>query len=402
MKLATTALLLATVSVLTVPPVAAETTLTQKQKRMVDQLIPLHTRGDSIALLKAAAQITQRAKAEQLEAMDEYLREQDLPPLAELMADTRLKLVFQGHAKHLPKPTQRETLLTIPRIHEIVDTTINDVDAHTIMQNPLPQFDSLHEYEQLLWDVHVLENNMRNALNTAAYGQQMVDFAKRFKTKSMTADQLAIARTDFGEPFAMLQQKSLQIAERKTEVRLDRLQMAGQVLNDSTDFRPRFTAARVVDLDGDLLAAFLEEHKDRQFSRERLNEPDLGRTVADEVAVLREEAGDLVDKSRLFFTGLHWWQRGRYGRGSEGRGMLKSTLAMKSATAAFGLFMPSETPQPTDPYELGSYQVPEIDRRHHYVWMYEYREITSHAGSQTSTLAATRTPSSVTKFNYFW
>jgi hypothetical protein len=378
---------------------SAAAELTSKQQATVDQLISFHSRGNSVALLKSAATLTRRAKPEQLDAINEYLHEQDGPPICELMADTRLKLVLQGQTKHLPKPTQQETLLTIPRINDIVSEAVDAVDDQAILQDPLPTYDSLDEYEKLLWDVHVLENNLRNALNIATYGDQMMTFAKRFKPDSMTAQQQAIAQTNFTEQIGALRQKTREIAERKAEVRLNRLMLAGEVLYDSTDFRLRFTAAHVVDLDGELLAEFLDAHKGGPFSRTRLKEPDLANTIADEVALLRTEAGDLIAKSRLFYTGLHWWQRGRYGRGSEGNGMLKSAQATKSAAAAFGLFMPTETPIPTDPYETGRYQVPQVDRRHHYAWMYEYRQIERHRRTDTS---KKQSVTSVTKLSHFY
>ena len=53
--------------------VAAE--LTSKQQTAVDQLISFHSRGNSVTLLKSAATLTQRAKPEQLDAIDEYLHE---------------------------------------------------------------------------------------------------------------------------------------------------------------------------------------------------------------------------------------------------------------------------------------------------------------------------------------
>ena len=45
------------------------------------------------------------------------------------------------------------------------------------------------------------------------------------------------------------------------------------------------------------------------------------------------EALDLLEKSRLLYTGLHWWLRGRYGKGTDGFGLLKSPAAMKSEQA---------------------------------------------------------------------
>jgi len=49
---------------------------------------------------------------------------------------------------------------------------------------------------------------------------------------------------------------------------------------------------------------------------------------------------------------------------------------MQSADAQLWLFMPAETPQPTDPASTGR-SSPQYERRHHYVWALEDRQVAS-------------------------
>jgi hypothetical protein len=67
--------------------------------------------------------------------------------------------------------------------------------------------------------------------------------------------------------------------------------------------------------------------------------------------------------------------------GPDGYGLLKSPLAMQSPATLFPLFMPIETPSPADPFggtsaAEAAVPQPRFDRRHHYNWMYEYRQLT--------------------------
>jgi len=169
-----------------------------------------------------------------------------------------------------------------------------------------------------------------------------------------------------------------------------RLAYADEVLTSSQDLEERFLAAFVLDLDGEQLAAQLQ--LPGLFIK-----PDIAAAAAEQAAAMpdfsnaeqlryaqevrehlthgRKVAGvDLLIKSRLLFTGLHWWFRGRYGAGSEGNGLLKDKLALTSPQAMFGLYVPKETPKPTDPTVYGL-QSPQIDRRHHYLWQFETKRI---------------------------
>ena len=111
---------------------------------------------------------------------------------------------------------------------------------------------------------------------------------------------------------------------------------------------------------------------------------DLVEKIRNAISVGRNAAGDdLITKSRLLFTGLHWWYRGRYDSSSEGNGLLKPKQALSSPQLMFTLYMPTETPVPTDS-SLPGKSIPQVDRRHHYLWNFETRTIQTSGNSGSS------------------
>lgn len=66
---------------------------------------------------------------------------------------------------------------------------------------------------------------------------------------------------------------------------------------------------------------------------------ELAEQVRESLTYGRQLAGeDLLMKSRLLFTGLHWWYRGRYGAGSDSKALTVKKVPLQPGTApALGL-----------------------------------------------------------------
>ena len=163
---------------------------------------------------------------------------------------------------------------------------------------------------------------------------------------------------------------------------------------DSTSLKDRYLATWALETDGRLVHDALTAGQ-LDFMNPALNDPDLLTQITEQVKEGVELAGEkLIKKSGLLFTGLHWWMRGRYGMGTEAAGFLKSARAVTSDAALFPLYMPEETPVPTSRYsETGT--IPEVDRRHNYIWEWEYRKVvpvsTTRTGSRTSRRSTSET-----------
>ena len=132
--------------------------------------------------------------------------------------------------------------------------------------------------------------------------------------------------------------------------------------------------------------------------RPRLSEPGYAEALTSDVERGKKLAGDMVKKSQLLFAGMHWWRRGRYGRGPELNGLLKSKAAQTDLAAQIPLIMPKEAPVPIDPAQNPLNQVPDYDRRHHYTWAWQTRQFSvigtgSSGSSSTSTSTESATSS---------
>ena len=404
-------------------PLAAFGARTALNKKVVDtiryRVAPAYQQGNPMAVLQTLAPLVARMNDDQLAAVDSLLAEQDAPPVAQLLVESRLTMVRQNLRRDLPKPQMGEILLAIPAIEGQIAEALAARSEHPALRDPLPAPTDFDAYEALFWKVHVLERRLDTAQVLAAYGQQLLGTKTRVNPRTLTDQQRAILKTDFDDPRRQVAQARRDLEERKVELRLQRFEFATNVIRDSQDLKQRFLAAYVADLDGELLTAFFNRDRANQkgpggqngpatlegsagrYGRPRLNEPGMAETVEAKAKAAREAAGDLVIKSRLFHTGLHWWLRGRYGKGPDGAGLLKSPLALRSPRAQFGLFMPRETPVPSDPLDASSYPVPEIERRHHYIWMFEYRKIQQNHSKNTQRGGSSKWTSKTTLSHFY-
>ncbi len=349
-----------------------------QRAKIVEQVVPAYQQGDSVALLLAASPLAKRLGASREAEIDKLLGEHDVPPLGELLAEARLALIHQRAAGAVPEPTASEIQLVVPALHVRITRTLDLAKNHAVMANPLPIARDFDEYKQMLWDAHVLKNQLQATRYVARVTAAWAGRIPRRVVYRLDEDQASTIDADYDALIGQIDDVLHELAQRDIESRLRRLEHAVEVLAESEDTKERFIASYVLDLDARVVTGFLREiatNADRQWTRPRLSEPDLSEEVEQTVARGRELAGGLEEKSRLLFTGLHWWMRGRYGSGPDGWGLLKGVAALESEAAMFPLYMPVETPKPTDPMVANGYPAPEYDRRHHYTWGWEDRRI---------------------------
>ena len=357
----------------------AEPTLTKKQSQaLADGVVPAYQQGDALALLKVLSPLAAELSDARLAAADEYLATHQVPPVAQLLGEARLALVIQGAGPQLPAPKPREAALTVLGIKAVLQRTLAEKAKHAALADPLPKPAGLEEYRRLFWSIHVLENQLRTAHDVVRYAALIAKLVPERQRAALSEPQRDALATDFSELTSQVTAAQRDLDEREAELRLQRLELAAAKLADQAFTKERLLAAVALEEDGRLLAEFLTQSDPaktgRGFSRAALGAPSLTDTVKEQVTRGRKLGGDLIAKSQMLFTGLHWWLRGRYGRGPEGWGLLKSAWAVKSPQAYFSLYMPRETPQPTDPFQAGR-PSPDYERRHHYTWSFEPRGI---------------------------
>ena len=402
-----------------------------QQTALTEQLIPAYEQGNPLGVLQALAPMVGKLDDARIEAVDAFLDKQSVPPVGELLANARLTLVEQNLARSLPKPEPRELVLTIKALSAKIEETLADAAKHPVFDAGHPKPKNLKEYEQLFWQMHVLDNRLASTMRIGEYAASLSESGSKLPKQNLSETQQSVLETDFARLQGELLKTRKKLTARDFDLRVDRLGYAEQVLTQSKDLQERFLAAFVLDLDGEQLArqlkltdllpeanagdnaaakaaaapdAFAPIEERQAIATISSDQAQAGVKVRKSITQGRKAAGDdLLKKSRMLFTGLHWWYRGRYGSGSDGNGLLKNKLALASPQAMFALYMPKETPTPTDPTKVVGKQIPQIDRRHHYLWQFETRKIATSFGggsSKKTEIGKTRV-TQVTRFDQF-
>ena len=338
---------------------------------VTQQLIPAYFRGDTTDSLKLLSALVAKLDQEELAEVDALLEKGGVPAVGSLLLSVRFKAMLEGD-HDMPKPHVREASLALPVLRDRIEGVLSDVEQLPVLEDQIPEYESLDDYEQAFWEIHVAANRLRNAARMAQYGADSVNAALTLNLKSVSDEQLTAMDIDFETLGDETSQLAKDLQEAKVELRIRAVAKAADVIQNSSDFRQRLRAAYVIDFDGRRLIEVLRAENRPDFSRPELDQKNLLASIETYVRLARESAGDLITKSRLLYHGMHWWMRGRYGLGPDGFGLLKSVSSLKSPLAQFPLYMPTTKPVPTAP-PRGSYSVPRFDRRHHYIWMYEYR-----------------------------
>lgn len=352
------------------------------RETLVRGVVPAYKRGNSIAMLNALSPLVAKLNSGQVSEVDTFLLNADLPTTGSLLVEARLAAMHQGLLNELPRASARETLLILGAIER------QSEDQVTLSQQLIKKCDEMQQtfptFEQAFWEIHVAENEIRNAIQACEYARNLQNAARRINRNQLPEEQAALLDKDYRDQQLALNIAAKQLNEKKLELRIQRLDLSYKTLQESSVTRDRIYAAYLSDLDGDLLQAAYATPAASGFRRALLQQ-----TTAEQIKETASKATEidppLTQKCRLFFTGLHWWLRGRYGQGPDGHGLLKSVQALQTPRGQFGLYMPVETPQPTDPMQ--SQSIPQVDRRHHYIWRYEYRRITPQFANQSASLS---------------
>lgn len=374
--------LLTLLTILAFTAVSAASVSKRIESVVLQKVVPAYHRNDSDVSQKLLTNLISKLDEDELEEVNAILAEKGVPTVGELMLDARMNQVLARNEK-LSKADPREAVLAMPVLHQRIVDLMAEVEGLEFYSDVLPEYKTLQEYEDAFWEIHVASNKLRNAARMSKYGLAFINRAMQGNLNSLSDEEVEKLDVDFESQGSQLAEIARELAEVKAELRIRAVTRATNIVRQSKDFKERLQAAYVIDFDGQQVIDFLRKHETTSFSRPMLRQEKLLESVLESVRYASESSSDLAVKSRLLYLGMHWWMRGRYGEGPEGMGLLKSKAALASPMAQFPLFMPIRPPSPTDP-TLGT-SVPRYDRRHQYIWMFEYRTI------QTSVATRTRT-----------
>jgi hypothetical protein len=354
----------------------------KSQTLIEEQLLPAYRTGSPVDVATSAQRLFPQLTEKQLAAVNAELADIDMPPLADMFAESLLALVRSTGVGSVNNLDPRSLAAVVPSIRREVKFVLEDAKLHPAFEEPLSPPDSLREFEQLFWQVHVFEQRIANAVQLQQFGTVLHQRALNVLRKA-TPEERQVLMSDFGLEGHKLEELQRDLAERKIELRLKRLDLANSTLKGSVDRIKLFESARAIDVDAPLLAEFFGSRKetDAPFRRAALNKPGLPKTIRALSSESEAIAGDLILKSRHFYSGIHWWLRGRFGMSTDGGGLLKPKLAHQSPQLMFQLFMPAELNAPR-----GVSQSPpqcQVERRHQLVWSFEPNQVMQKSTKRT-------------------
>lgn len=380
--------------------------------RLENELAAAYFDGDSATVLSQAADLIKAVAPKRWDDVDAQLKGLGVPSLGRLLLSSRLELRAANPRASAPAVTALELQRILPTLDAELQRIAVDVKLAMKAQTGQLNVTEFDDFETRVWRLHVLRNELTNVSALIDYGIETmksrdgraVQSARRIRNGSKLEDHPSQPPEQvLAELSAKATKTAKNIEEATVEVRADRLTFAVKSLRGNASVVQRIKAAWAGDFDGYALSLYFANNPDPNARvSPRLRDPDFPGQCAANVEELRAELGaDLLTKSRHFYTGLHWWMRGRYGMGANGFGLLKSPLALKNPNRMFGLHMPVSTPVPTEPGVTPS--IPEVDRRHHYGWMFEYRKLfRTRATSKSSNSRSKNSPTSKTKLSRFY
>ncbi|MBW3541020.1 MAG: hypothetical protein KY476_12175 [Planctomycetes bacterium] len=339
--------------------------------------------GDVFRAWHELAPLVPKLSDEQIEALDGALAAEQVPSVGQLLVDARLALVQQDLSSALPEPQIKERLLTLRALAERIDGWLQESDRHPLLSGKEPSARSMIDFERQLWELHVLRNKLLSAARAAQYAGDLAGGVTERQKEQLTPAELELLSTA-GKPASDVRRAAERLAELEAKTRFARLDYGLKVLEDPTLPAERFMAAYSTLHDAEVLQSFLKERSGAGSAP--LSDEALANALSAKSAEARSLAGQLAPKAKSFFEGLHWWLRGRYGRGTDLGGLAKSEAALHTPGGLVWLYMPAQPPVPEAVDEEQTEVLPPFDRRHHYIWAWEDRRIIATSqGNQLTT-----------------
>ena len=193
--------------------------------------------------------------------------------------------------------------------------------------------------------------------------------------KKLSEKQLEFLNADYLSQLKAIKDAAANLKEGDLEFRIYRMEDAVRTLsNNESKSVDKLDAAFAIEQDSVVFNQAVKFHKGNNtwFKRPNLKDESLVSSVNSLMISGRKYGGDWQAKASLLKLAIHWWQRGRFGKGPENQGLLKSRMALKNEQEMFRLIMPVKMPKAVDPAK--NRVVEYFPRRHLYNWATEYNK----------------------------
>lgn len=347
-----------------------------------NRLIPAYRTGHLETVVFSGAAIANQVGGTLYDEIDEYLAGNNIESLGVILARSRFTLLTQNKAVK-PEATTKELLLTVPHFQQEVQQVIDGELRPEIMQENAEAPKTLQAFNDTLWTIHIYKNDLSNLDRTAVLAAQTVQAVLLAgKVKPIDRDKLSF---DFVAARNQIVSENENRLNHEMALRVARVQLAQEVLDTSGELDQRLLAAFSMDQDLKIIRDFLGQQRKGLFR----SVPSPNLDFIERVVITAKQANqELFATADQLFTGIHWWIRGRYGKGVAANGLLKGAHVKKTPAAGFALNMPRNRPIATNPFSKDNSEYsPYVARRHENTWSWENGGISLAIGTDIEIVA---------------
>jgi hypothetical protein len=345
------------------------------------RLIPAYRTGNLEIVVISGAMIVNQVGGTVNAEIDEYLATQGIEALGVVLASSRFSLLVQNKVVK-PAATKKELLITVPHFQAEVEKVISGELRPAIMKavdGAAIKPTEFVEFERALWDLHVYKNDLVNLGRTAEMAGRTAQLV--LQNARLNAVERKTLSFDFQAVRQIIEAEAEKRLTREMSLRERRIELALGILGDSKSLKARLQAAFAMDQDVKIIRAFVEQQRKGNFAGVPV--PKLGE-LEGSVAIARGTHRELFRSADQLYTGLHWWLRGRYGKGIAANGLLKGEHVKKVPASGFALRMPRDRAKASDPFAVESELAsPYVGRRHEYIWSWENGGIKMEYGTRS-------------------
>ena len=297
--------------------------LPKKVKQALQQhYLPGIARQNLNSIVLGAEQIVRRSDEQGFQKVEAYLTSARQPTITETLPLARIKLASLGITEGLPEPGIRELEIGIPQILKEIEKVKKFVAQFPLAQERIKSASNWREYENLLWTSHVLQNRMQNAETAMRW---IVKSTRQLKAdsrvvKKLSEKQLELLDADYVSKLKEVKTASTNLKEGDLELRIYRMEDAVRTLsNKESKSVDRLDAAFAIEQDSVVFNRAVKKHKGNNtwFKRPNLKDNSVVSSVNELMISGRKYGGDWQAKASLLKLAIHWWQRGRFGKGPE-------------------------------------------------------------------------------------
>ena len=189
-------------------------------------MVPAYWRGDANAMVDVIPGLLLRANEQQLQTLAAWTESAAMPALPQLLAESRYRLAIQQRRGKVPRVSAAELVITLPHFRDKLREVLEQRDSFPLLDQPLPELRNLIEYRDLLWKMHVYDNELANHLLVARYAARLTRSVSRTARRRLAEEQQELLNTRFAAIEEEIQQTRVALHESELAVRLQRLKYA--------------------------------------------------------------------------------------------------------------------------------------------------------------------------------